>query len=93
MYGQTPPSNMTAGGWAAKQDKKALQKIQSLDTKGLVRSIRQFDITMCGYGPVIAMLTAAKELGASKATLLKYASSYDIEPGDSAVGYGALVID
>jgi AmmeMemoRadiSam system protein B len=93
MYGQVPPSGLNAGGWAAKQDKKAINAILGLDTKGLLKSVRQFDITMCGYGPIIAMLTATKKLNASKANLLKYASSYDIHPADSAVGYGAIVIE
>ena len=48
---------------------------------------------MCGYGPVIAMLTAAKQLGATEAKLLKYANSAEITRDTNlAVGYGALVI-
>ncbi len=47
---------------------------------------------MCGYGPVAAMLTAAKLLGAKQAELLKYGSSYEVWPGGSCVGYGALAI-
>jgi AmmeMemoRadiSam system protein B len=93
MYGQVPPSGMNAGKWAADQDKKAINAILNLDPKGLLRSVRQFDITMCGYGPIITMLTATKELNASKSDLLKYASSYDIHPADSAVGYGAIAIE
>jgi hypothetical protein len=47
---------------------------------------------MCGYGPVAAMLTASKILGAKNAELLKYGTSYEVHPGSSCVGYGALVI-
>jgi AmmeMemoRadiSam system protein B len=93
MYGQIPPTGKTAGSWAAEQDEKAIQAIINLDTKGLLKSVRQFDITMCGYGPIIAMLTATTALSATKGDLLKYASSFDIQPSDSAVGYGAIVIE
>ena len=93
MYGQPPAPGMTAGAWADRQDKKVIKSILELDTKALIRNVRQFDITMCGYGPVIAMLTAAKNLGAESAELLKYASSYDIQPADSAVGYAAIRVE
>ncbi len=93
MYGQLPASGMNAGAWAKSQDKKAINTILNLDAKGLIRNIRRFDITMCGYGPIIAMITAAVKLNAKKATLLKYASSYDIQPADSAVGYAAIVVE
>jgi AmmeMemoRadiSam system protein B len=92
MYGQIPPSGQSAGGWAAEQDKKAINEITSLNPKGLLKSVRQFDITMCGYGPIMAMLNATMKLDAKDAILLKYASSYDIHPADSAVGYGAIAI-
>lgn len=93
MYGQLPASGMNAGAWAAKQDDKVINAILNLETKSVIKNIRQFDITMCGYGPVIAMLTAATKLGATEAKLLKYASSYDIQPADSAVGYAAISIE
>src|SRR6266566_4638185 len=55
--------------------------------------VAQDDISMCGYGPVTAMLTAARRLGATQAKLLKYGTSSDTS-GDTriAVGYGAIAI-
>jgi AmmeMemoRadiSam system protein B len=47
---------------------------------------------MCGYGPVAAMLIATKILGANKAELLKYGTSYEVQPSSSCVGYGALAV-
>jgi AmmeMemoRadiSam system protein B len=38
------------------------------------------------------MLFAAKKLGATKAELLKYGTSYDVHPGSSCVGYGAIAV-
>jgi AmmeMemoRadiSam system protein B len=48
---------------------------------------------MCGFGPAVAMLTAAKKLGATSAELVKYATSGDIS-GDRnmVVGYAGITI-
>ena len=48
---------------------------------------------MCGYAPVISLITAAKELGARKAELVKYQTSGD-SSGDysSVVGYAGIII-
>jgi hypothetical protein len=50
-------------------------------------------ISMCGFGPTVVMLTAAKLLGAASATLVKYATSGDVS-GDyeSVVGYAGIVV-
>jgi hypothetical protein len=59
------------------KDRKAIDKILALDPPGLYEVLRHEDISMCGYGPTIAMLTAAKDLGAQGAELIKYATSAD----------------
>lgn len=78
---------------AKKKDEAALKDILSFDVTGLYRTIERLGVTMCGYGPVAAVLTAAKHLGADKAKLLKYGSSGDVT-GDfsSVVGYASVVL-
>ena len=51
------------------------------------------DISMCGYGPAVAMLTAARQLGARSAELVKYATSGDVS-GDRnmVVGYAGVIV-
>ena len=78
--------------YAEKQDTLAIEKILALDPKGLIQTVEEHNITMCGYGPVAAMLFAAKKLGATKAELLKYGTSYEVHPGSSCVGYGAIAV-
>ena len=75
------------------KDHKAIDRILALDPRGLFDTIRREDISMCGYGPAIAMLTAAKDLGASQAELVRYATSGDVT-GDRAavVGYAGIVV-
>lgn len=75
------------------KDRKAIDKILELDPQGLYEVIRREDISMCGYGPTIAMLTAAKELGAQRAELVKYATSADASGDRSAVvGYAGIIV-
>jgi AmmeMemoRadiSam system protein B len=78
---------------AAAKDKKAIDKILSLDWRGLLNVVRKEDISMCGYGPVASMLRAAIELGAKEAKLLKYATSGDTSgPMPQVVGYGSIAV-
>ena len=75
------------------KDHKAIDRILALDPADLYEVIRREDISMCGYGPTIAMLTAAKDLGASHAELIRYATSADTSGDRSAVvGYAGIVV-
>ncbi len=79
---------------AERQDKKALEAILSLSPKDVTKAVSCYRISMCGPGPVMAMLTATSLLGAKKATLLKYATSGDIT-GDyeAVVGYASVIVE
>jgi AmmeMemoRadiSam system protein B len=75
------------------KDRKAIDKMLALDPQGLYEVLRREDISMCGYGPAIAMLTATKELGAKHAELAKYATSADTGGDRSAVvGYAGIIV-
>lgn len=75
------------------KDRKAIDKILALDPEGLYDVIRKEDISMCGYGPTIAMLTAAKDQGAQRAELVKYATSADTSGERNAVvGYAGIIV-
>jgi AmmeMemoRadiSam system protein B len=75
------------------KDRKAIDKVLALDPPGLYEVVRHEDISMCGYGPTIAMLTAAKDLGAQRAELIKYATSADTSGDrDAVVGYAGIVV-
>ncbi|MGQ9788052.1 MAG: AmmeMemoRadiSam system protein B [Candidatus Hadarchaeaceae archaeon] len=78
---------------AVEKDGKVIEKIIKMDPRGVVRTVDEEGITMCGYGPVSAMLQAAKKLGASRAELLKYATSGDTAgPMDQVVGYASIAV-
>ncbi len=75
------------------KDHQAIERILTLDPRGLHDVVTQRNISMCGFGPAVAMLTATRELGAKSAELVKYATSGDIS-GDRAmvVGYAGVVV-
>ena len=75
------------------KDRKAIERVLALDARGLWQVVMNEDISMCGFGPTIVMLTAAKLLGATSATLVKYATSGDVS-GDyeSVVGYAGIIV-
>ena len=74
-------------------DKKAIEKILDLDPEGLYNTVHQEAITMCGVIPVTAMLFAARLLGASDSTLVKYMTSGEVSGDyDYVVGYAGLII-
>src|SRR5438309_2302294 len=93
QYNQLPTRGLTAPAFAKEQDAKAIEKILALDAQAFAGKVTQAEISMCGYGPVTAMLTAAKQLGAKGATLLKYGTSSDVShDAHMAVGYGAIAV-
>jgi len=75
------------------KDKKAIEAILGLDADELVRRIGKYDISMCGYAPVISLISASLEMGAGKTELVKYQTSGDTS-GDysSVVGYAGIII-
>ena len=75
------------------KDRKAIDQILAMDPHGLYDVVRRENISMCGYGPAVTMMTAAKLLGASKAELVKYATSGDVSGDfDRVVGYAGMLI-
>ena len=75
------------------KDHKAIDRILALDARGLFDVVMKEEISMCGFGPTVAMLTAAKRLGATKAELIKYATSGDVSGDrDMVVGYAGITV-
>jgi AmmeMemoRadiSam system protein B len=75
------------------KDQKAIERMLALDPRGLYGAVTSEEISMCGFGPAVAMLTAAKRLGATSAELVKYATSGDVS-GDRqmVVGYAGIAV-
>lgn len=76
---------------AAEKDKLALEAVETMDEAKFNSIIEANQISACGFGPITALITASKILGAREAKLLCYKTSGDIT-GDysSVVGYASV---
>lgn len=79
---------------AGEKDKKAIDKVLTLDPEGLLDVVVRNRISMCGAIPATVMLFAARELGAKKASLVRYANSGEVS-GDyeRVVGYAGMMVE
>ncbi|MGC8848880.1 MAG: AmmeMemoRadiSam system protein B [Candidatus Bathyarchaeia archaeon] len=77
---------------AERKDKKALDMIESMNIEGLYQAIEGENISMCGYGPVAALMQYARASGVERASIEAYKTSGDIT-GDfgAVVGYASAV--
>jgi AmmeMemoRadiSam system protein B len=93
MIASSDMNHYESDGITREKDRHAIDRISALDPEGLYDVVRRENISMCGYGPAVAMLTAAKDLGATKAELIKYATSGDISLDfDHVVGYAGIIV-
>jgi len=74
------------------KDRKAIDRLLALDARGLYDTCRNEEISMCGLGPAVAMLTALDALGRKESELVKYATSADVSGELSqVVGYAGMI--
>jgi MEMO1 family protein len=78
---------------AAALDRVVARHVEALDADGLMAALEREPRHACGGGPMVAVLHAARRLGAAHARVLRYADSGDVS-GDksSVVGYMAAAI-
>jgi hypothetical protein len=72
-------------------DKRMVDLILGLDGKGVIRESLESRNACCG-GAVAAAVEAAGVLGAKHAAQVVYATSYDVRPDSSFVGYVGIVL-
>jgi len=75
------------------KDTQAIEAILDLNEDELLKRVDELRISMCGYAPAVSLISAAKELGATRAELVRYQTSGDTT-GDysSVVGYAGVII-
>jgi len=87
-------SHYLADAEARATDRLALAPLAAADPRGLFEAVRAHGISMCGYLPATVALVAARALGATRASVVGYATSADAGGDrDRVVGYAAVRID
>ncbi|OED29745.1 MEMO1 family protein [Methanosphaera sp. WGK6] len=76
------------------KDEKVLKTIEDMDINSLINEIKEYDITMCGYGPTITAIKYSQLRNANKSRILNYSNSGDAY-GDyeEVVGYASAIIE
>ena len=76
------------------KDRLAIEHVESMDAEGLLKVCGEKRISMCGVVPTAITIHACKKLGATKAKLIRHATSGDIS-GDykAVVGYASFIIE
>lgn len=74
------------------KDGKAIEQLLKINARGLHDTCTKEEISMCGLGPAVAMITALHVMGAKKAELIRYATSGE-QSGDfdAVVGYAGMI--
>ncbi|MGI0072243.1 MAG: AmmeMemoRadiSam system protein B [Nitrosotalea sp.] len=78
--------------FAHKQDKALIEPILKMDIDKVYRILQENQVSACGYGAIASTMVACRELGATKGSLLKYATSGDVTgEKSSVVGYASII--
>jgi hypothetical protein len=77
---------------AHRKDAELIKAILTLDINKFYAVLERLDVSACGYGAIASIMVAARNLGATKGELLKYATSGDVTgDGSAVVGYSSIV--
>jgi MEMO1 family protein len=77
---------------AHRKDSQLIKSILSLDISAFYHTLREYNVSACGYGAIATVMVAAKNRGATRGELIRYATSGDVT-GDksSVVGYSSIL--
>jgi hypothetical protein len=70
---------------AERKDAKAIEKITKLDVAGFFRALEDTGASVCGYGPIAVVMSAAKAMG-MRAKVINHTNS-----GDATGDYSSVV--
>ena len=92
LIGSSDFTHYEENEFAHRQDLALIDPILKLDVDEFYKILHERKVTACGFGAIASIMTACKELGATKGKLLKYATSGDVS-GDksSVVGYASII--
>jgi MEMO1 family protein len=93
LVASTDLSHFHDAAAAARLDSVIVDLVNRFDTVGLERALEQRPDHACGGGPLLAVMRAARSLGARDGLVLRYADSGDVSGDKTAVvGYLAAAL-
>ena len=92
IIGSSDFTHYAENEFAHRQDRSLIEPILKMDIEKFYTILEENQVTACGYGAIASTMVACKELGATKGTLKKYATSGDITgEKDRVVGYASII--
>ncbi len=92
IIGSSDFTHYEENSFAHKQDKALIEPILAMDIDKFYRILQEDQVSACGYGAMASTMVACKELGATKGTLARYATSGDVTgEKSSVVGYASII--
>ena len=91
-YGFCPSGNgERALKWVREvNDRRFIESLLALDVDSAIeRALRER--SACSAGGAVAAMSFARERGVEKGTLVRYATSFDVQPAESFVGYAGVL--
>lgn len=93
-YGFNPCPRTHLVDWMHEHDGQALERIAALDLEGFYKYKTKHKLTLCGAGPIGALMEFSRLSGVKKGKVLRYATSYDVSHSTrQIVGYGSVVFE
>lgn len=93
VIASTDLSHYHSAAVAKELDRVVIDRVAAFDAEGLQRALDARPDHACGGGPTVAVMRAARQLGARDAIVLDYADSGDVSGDKSAVvGYLAAAM-
>jgi AmmeMemoRadiSam system protein B len=71
-------------------DRRFIESLLSMDADAAIARA-EMERSACSAGGAVAAMSFAREKGCARGRLVKYATSYEVHPSDSFVGYAAVV--
>ena len=78
---------------AKQKDMYAIEAIIDLNPDEFLKRVSEYNMSICGFAPIVSAITVAKTLEAKKAVLIDYSNSGEVS-GDfqQVVGYAGIII-
>ena len=85
LIASTDLSHYESASNALEKDQLVIQRLKRMDSDGLLETVMDKHISMCGPGPVSIAIKISKKSGIKNVEILKYANSGDVSGDKGAV--------
>jgi AmmeMemoRadiSam system protein B len=85
IIGSSDFSHYISGDSANELDKLVIDEIANFNPLKILDLIEKYNISICGFGPIIVTMIVSNKLGSNKFNLLKYGNSGDVSGDYSSV--------